>query len=155
MSSSSAFMRGEGTRVLAKRSTAECKVSRRSTPDCNHRVHGGHRGTALDRSGMIQVRESRTSHHTTAFALQLFRLEVRHQGLDDWLQLAADHFLQLMDGQPNAVVGDAVLRAIVRAYLFAAIARTYHRFALSRPPLLLLLHPSFLTSGTQNRHGLF
>src|SRR2546430_17078396 len=96
---------------------------------------------------------SLTSH--CPFAFQLFRLVVRHQGLDDWLQLAVDHFLQLMDGQPNAVVGDAVLREIVRAYLFAAIARTHHRFAFFCQRLLLLLHLHFVKSGTQNAHGLF
>ena len=57
-----------------------------------------------------------------------------------------------MDGEADAVVGDTVLREVVGADFFAAIAAADHRFALFRESFLLLLHLDFIQTGAQDAH---
>src|ERR1700689_1575275 len=53
---------------------------------------------------------------------QLLLLEVGYQGINQRLESAIHHFLQLMDGQTNAVIADTVLRKVISADLLAAVA---------------------------------
>ena len=57
-----------------------------------------------------------------------------------------------MNGQPDAVVGDAVLREIVSPDFFAAIARTHHRLAFLGQRVLLLLHLHLVQPRAQYAH---
>src|ERR1051326_231877 len=70
------------------------------------------------------------SHHHPTFALQPLCLIVGAQRVNDGLELAVHNFGELMNGQPNAVVGDAVLGEVVGANFFAAVAATDHGLAL-------------------------
>jgi hypothetical protein len=56
------------------------------------------------------------------FRLQLFRLEVRDQRVNHGLQFAVHELGQLVGGESDAVIGDAILGEVVGADLFAAVA---------------------------------
>src|SRR5579862_7341676 len=58
--------------------------------------------------------------HAGRFLLQLLRLVVRGERFDQRLQLSIHHRFELMQRESDAMVGDAVLRKIVGANLFAA-----------------------------------
>src|SRR5208282_2647519 len=58
------------------------------------------------------------SHHAGRFLLQLFRLEVRDQSVNQRLELTVHHLLELVNGEADAVVGEPVLRKVVGANLF-------------------------------------
>src|SRR5579864_9656477 len=84
--------------------------------------------------------EPRTaSPHAGCFLLQLLRLVVGDESINDGLKLAVHHVAQLVQGQPDAVVGHTVLRKIVGADLFAAVAAAHHGPPLLGQLLLLLL----------------
>ena len=54
--------------------------------------------------------------------LQAFRLEMRYQGVDERAEFAFHHFRELVQRQADAMIGNAVLRGIVGANFFRAIA---------------------------------
>src|SRR6266481_4506231 len=89
------------------------------------------------------------------FLLQLFRLEVTDQRVDNGLELAIHHIGELVNCEADAVVGDAVLREVVGADLLAAVAAADHRFALFCQGFLLLLHFDFVQARAQDAHALF
>src|SRR5579864_3996159 len=106
-----------------------------------------------DRRGRLSLRGLNSeSSYRRGFALQLLGLVVRNQAVDDRLQLAVHDLGELMDGEADAVVGDTVLREVVGADFFAAIAGPDHRFALFRESFLLLLHLDFVEAGAQDAH---
>src|SRR5215831_10848337 len=65
----------------------------------------------------------------TRFVEQL-GLAMRAKRGDDLVEIAVDHAIQLVERQANAVIGDAILREVVRAHLLAALARRDHRSTL-------------------------
>src|SRR5215469_2972119 len=71
--------------------------------------------------------------------LQPLRLIVCHERVDQGLQPAIHKLGQLVNGVPDAVVSDAVLREVIGANLLAAVTRSHHRLALLGKGLLLLL----------------
>src|SRR5229473_7604394 len=90
-----------------------------------------------------------------ALPLQSRRLIVRAQGFNQRLQLPVHHFGQLMNGQPDAMVGHAVLGEVVGADLLAAVAASDHGLALFGQGFLLLLHFDFVQPRTQHPHAFF
>ena len=59
------------------------------------------------------------------------------QGFDEGLQFAVDDLIELMDGEADAVVGDAVLGKVVGANLLAAITAADYGAAFLGQRLLL------------------
>ena len=53
--------------------------------------------------------------------LQFFFPVCQNQRLDHAVQVAVQHTLQITQRQADAVIGHAVLREVVGAYLFAAV----------------------------------
>src|ERR1700736_6335634 len=60
-----------------------------------------------------------------------------------------------MNRQADAMVGDAILREVVGADFFAAVAGTDHGLALFGQSFLLLLHFELVEPRAQNAHPLF
>ena len=56
---------------------------------------------------------------------QLLRLKVGNQGVDHGLQPAIHDVVQLMQAESDAMVGQPILREIVRPDFFASIARPH------------------------------
>ena len=69
-------------------------------------------------------------------------------------ELAVHRFGELMQSEIDAMVGDAILREIVRADLFGAIARLDLAAAFGSEELVLLLLLHFVKPGAENAHGL-
>src|SRR5438270_2656046 len=115
-------------RALASRRSVPCLIARSSTKDLPLNRH--------------------------RFLLELLRLEVRNQRVDERLEFAVHYFRQLVDRESNAVVGHAVLRKVIRAYLLAAIAAANLCLALLGQLGLLALEFDFVKTGAQNPHGL-
>ena len=59
-------------------------------------------------------------------------------GIDDGVHPAFHHQIQLVEGEADAVVGEAVLREVVGADLLTAVTGTHHALALSADGRLLL-----------------
>ena len=79
---------------------------------------------------------------------------MRGQRINYRLQFSIHRFRKLMNCQPNAVIGDAVLGKVVRAYLLAAVPTADHGLALFSQCFLLLLHLDFVEPGAQHAHAL-
>src|SRR5207248_11295281 len=62
-------------------------------------------------------------------------------------------FAKLVQREPDAMIGDAVLRKIVGANFFAAVAGTNHGAALFRKLLLLLLQLHLVEARSQHAHA--
>src|ERR1017187_2676596 len=86
--------------------------------------------------------------------LQLFRLVVRDESIDDGLQAAFHHQVKLVQGQADAVIGEAILRKVVSANLLAAVARTHLLLALLGQFGILFFHLHFIETGTEDAHAL-
>ena len=56
------------------------------------------------------------------FAFQLFGLVVGDERVNDGLQAALHHEVELVQSEADAMVGDSILRKVVGADLFATIA---------------------------------
>src|SRR5690606_21778465 len=61
------------------------------------------------------------------------------QGVGERLQISGQDLVELVNREVDAVVGDAVIGKVVRAYPLAAIARSDERFALVGALAMLLL----------------
>ena len=83
---------------------------------------------------------------------QFFFLVMAFQGFEDRLELSIHYFLKLMDGQSDTMVGHSILRKVVGANLFAAVAGANRGFAFFREGILLLLHFHFVKASAQNAH---
>ena len=79
---------------------------------------------------------------------------VSGERFDDRVQLAVHHEIQLMQREPDAVIGDAILREVVGADLLAAVARAHHAAALGAQRGLLLLQLHLVEPRTQHALGL-
>src|ERR1035438_7392105 len=93
----------------------------------------------------MRVRESKpapASGRDLHLLLHFLGLEVRDQRVDHGLDAAVHEVRQLVRGEADAMIGNAVLREVVGADLLAAIAAAHHRPALlgQRVLLLLLFH---------------
>src|SRR5581483_3169682 len=104
MSSTSAFMRGEPTRDAVSRSTPYFSASR----TCMKSADAG------------------------GFLLELFRLEIRAQGVHKGLKAAVHHIAELVQREADAMIGHAVLGEIIGADFFAAVAAAHHGAPLFR-----------------------
>src|SRR5208283_169625 len=68
-----------------------------------------------------------SDHHTLlGLLLQFFGLVIGGEGVEDGIHLTLHHEIQLMQREADAVIRDAVLREVVGADLFAAIAGAHH-----------------------------
>src|SRR5438270_12906156 len=119
MRSTSAFMRGEPTWAAVSRSMAEVRASLRRTQLFHHRAGRGRRKTIWRACRKPPL--SGGSPKPIAIVLEIFCLIMRYQRIHQRSQLSVHHLLQLMNGQPDAVVGHAVLRKVVRPIFFAVI----------------------------------
>jgi len=79
---------------------------------------------------------------------------VRGQRFDERLEFAVHHRLELVEGEADAVIGDAVLRKIIGTDLLAAIARSHHAAPLGADRLLLFFELNLIKSRTQHALGL-
>src|SRR5215204_2819716 len=86
--------------------------------------------------------------------LELLGLVVRDEGVDELVERALHDEVELVDGEADAVVADAVLLEVVGANLFGAVARAYHRAALAGLRLVLLLLLQLLEARAQHPHRL-
>src|SRR6185312_7131827 len=74
---------------------------------------------------------------------------------DQRLKFPVHDLLQLMHGQADAMVGDAILGKIVGADFFAAVTGAHHGLALFGQRILLLLYFHFIKARSQHTHSLF
>src|SRR5258706_2364989 len=70
--------------------------------------------------------------------LELFGLVIRGERIENGVELAIHHEIQLMERQADAVIRDAVLREVVGANFLAAVAGAYSRAPLRAECGLLL-----------------
>src|SRR5438477_8671315 len=80
---------------------------------------------------------------------------MRRQRFDKRLELAIHDGIELVDSEPDPVIGEPVLREVIGSDLLAAIARLDHRSALFRQCFLLLLHLNLVQASPQHAHALF
>src|SRR5579863_4526183 len=73
-----------------------------------------------------------------ALLFEFFGLKVGGQRFNKGLEFALHHLVQLMHGEADAVIGDAILREVVSADLLAAIAGSHHAAPLRANFFLLL-----------------
>src|SRR5712692_11092176 len=107
-----------------------CLQTLNSSPACSSRRCGSDPNCQRRRSILGRLRRPR---------LQLLALVVDDERFDDVVEPAVHDTVQLMQGEADAVVGDAVLGEVVSADLLAAVARADLRAALLGNLLLLLL----------------
>src|SRR5436305_10813600 len=84
-------------------------------------------------------KSSVNSHETTIWPTDLLRgsslltlrfhllgLIVLGEGIDNWIEPAIHHLVELMQRQANAMIGHAILREVIGPNLFATVAGPYH-----------------------------
>ena len=89
---------------------------------------------------------------------QAARLVLLGEGVDDLVEVAGEHLVELVDGQPDAVVGDPVLLVVVGADLLGALPRRRSGTAAVgglRRLLALLLDLSRRARSTRRAFALF
>src|SRR5579863_7495699 len=89
-----------------------------------------------------------------AFFLELLGLIVRGQGLEDLVEFALHHKIQLVERESDAVIGQAVLAKVISADFFAAVAGTDHGATFGADRRLLLFQLHIIEAGAENAHGL-
>ena len=72
------------------------------------------------------------------FRLQFLRLIVCDEGVDEIIELAFHDEMELVDGEADAMVGDAILFEVVSADFFGAVAGADLRAAFARLKFMLL-----------------
>ena len=77
------------------------------------------------------------------------------EGVDGGLEHAFHHHVELVVGEADAVVGEAVLREVVGADLFAAVAGAYLLLAVLGLDLVDALSFDLVEAGAENAHGFF
>src|ERR1043165_23251 len=90
-----------------------------------------------------------------SFGFQLLSLIVRDQRIDERVEVALHHEIELVNGQTNAVITDAVLFEVVSANLLGAIAGADHRTTFARLRCMLFLFFELLQTRTQHAHRFF
>src|ERR1035441_9237429 len=88
-----------------------------------------------------------------ALLLQLFGLVIGGQGFEDGIHLPLHHEIQLMQRQADAVIRHAILREVVGADLFAAIAGSDHATPLGAQRRLLFLKLQLVQPRAQHALG--
>jgi hypothetical protein len=83
------------------------------------------------------------------FLLKFLGLVVSGERFEQRLQLAVHDGFELVEGEADSVVGDAVLREVVSADLLATVAGTDHGFAFLGQRLLLFFHFDFVEAGAR------
>src|SRR5271157_1319743 len=86
--------------------------------------------------------------------LQFLGLVVGGEGVENGIHLALHHEIQLMQRQADAVIRHAVLREVVGADLFAAIAGAHHAAPLRAQRRLLFLELQLVKPRAQHTLGL-
>src|SRR5215213_3745570 len=86
---------------------------------------------------------------------QLLSLVMRDESVDERIEIAFHHEVQLMDRQTNPMIADAVFLEVISTNLFRAIAGANHRTTLACLCFVLLLLFKLLKTRAQNSHRLF
>src|ERR1700734_1834970 len=89
-----------------------------------------------------------------ALLFQLLALIVVGERREQRVQPAFHYQIELVQGQADAMIGDAILREVVGADFFATIARTHHALPLGADRLLLLFEFDFVEPRPQYPLGL-
>src|SRR5687768_13943076 len=89
------------------------------------------------------------------FSLQLLRLIVGDECVDERIEVAFHNQIELMNRQADAVIRDPVFLEVVRTNFLGAIAGADHRAAFAGLRFVLLLFFEFLETRTQHAHRLF
>ena len=87
--------------------------------------------------------------------LQPLRLVRGDERSEDFVEVAAEHGVDAVDGEADAVVGHASLREVVGADALAAVAGADLAAAVAVRRVLLLALGLVLEAGAQDFHGLF
>src|SRR5947207_528808 len=88
-------------------------------------------------------------------SVEFLRLIVGTEGVNEFIELAVEHKIELVYGQADAMIGDAILFEIISADLFGAVAAADHRFSLAREGVMLFLLFELLQAGTEYAHRFF
>ena len=75
----------------------------------------------LDQIAFVEI-----SYNGRGLLLQLLRLIMGRERLDQRLELAIHHLFELMNGEPDAMIGQPVLREIISTNLFATVSGADH-----------------------------
>src|SRR4029077_4227100 len=138
MRSSSAARVCEGTPASRSRAIADFSAERTSTA-CGHAI------SACIPVVFVIVLE---------FLLEALGFEVRHEPVHKRAKLAFHHQIELVEREIDAMVCDAVLREIVSADLFGAIAGLDLSAALGGDGFMLLGLLHFIETRAEHAHGL-
>ena len=95
-------------------------VASRSPPDACSAIHWASRRDS--NRGVADTIRSSHDGCSASGACQLLRALVRHQRVDDLVELTGEHAVELVERQSDAMVGDAVLLEVVGADLLGASA---------------------------------
>src|SRR5579883_346157 len=87
------------------------------------------------------------------FGFESFRLEVFDKAIDDGCEFAVHDVRELVNGQADTVIGNAVLRVVVGTDFLGAVAGLNLAAPLGGDGGLLLFEFQFVESRTQNAHG--
>ena len=79
---------------------------------------------------------------------------VRHESIDQGSEFAIHDFRELVDGQTDAVIRDAILRIIVGPNFLRAVTCFDLSPTFGPDGSLLLFHFHFVKAGAQDTHGL-
>src|ERR1700679_3081241 len=101
-------------------------------------------------SYVFQVKRSSGSR---GLRLQLLCRVVGDEGVDGWLDLAFHHHRELVVSKADAVVSKAILREVVGADLFAAVATSYLLLAFLRLELVNSFGFHLVQTAAEDAHG--
>src|SRR5882724_2991353 len=90
-----------------------------------------------------------------AVRFEFLCFEMRYQSIHEHFDLAIHHALELVQREADAMIRYAILRKVVGANFFAAVAGLDLGAALLGESRLLLLHFDFIEPGTQHAHTFF
>ena len=85
--------------------------------------------------------------------MQPLRFVVRHQTVHQWRELSVDHFVQLVQRQPDAMVAHTVFAKIVGPDLFGAVSGFDLSATFGENRCLLLVHLQLVEPRAQYAHG--
>src|ERR1700757_3110137 len=127
-----------------------CERSGSASASLMLRIHAGP-GCA---PGRISTATSCRRLRLGEFLFEALGLVMTHQAVHQGSELAVHDFGQLMDGQADAVVGDAVLRVIIRPNFFGAVTSFDLATPLGGNGSLLLFELHFVKTRAEHAHGL-
>src|SRR6185437_6524125 len=149
MSKSSAARAAEGTDANSRRVMPCFRRSRVCITNCV--CIGGNRSTNPQNSGGVFAGVAFI--FRAEFLLQALGFEMRDERIDKRAELPLHHEIELMESEIDAMVGDAILRKIVRSDFLRTITRFNLAAAFGGDGFVLLRLFHFVETRAKHAHG--